>query len=59
MKVGRKAKEFLKGNRKKYHSKKKGEDIILQKFINLGGREGAEKDFNSILRKAIKGNKNN
>lgn len=56
MKVSKQAKEFLKRNRKKYQSKRTKEDTILQKFINSGGREGAEKDFNNILKKAVKGN---
>lgn len=55
MKQSKQAKEFLKKNRKKYQSKKTGEDTKLQKFINSGGREGAEKDFNNMLRKAVKG----
>lgn len=55
MKVSKQSKEFLKTNRKKYQSKKTEEDTTLQKFINSGGREKAEKDFNSILKKAVKG----
>lgn len=55
MKQSKQAKEFLKKNRKKYQSKKTEEDTRLQKFIGSGGREGAEKDFNSILKKTAKG----
>lgn len=55
MKVSKQTKEFLKKNRKKYSSKKTEEDTKLQQFINSGGREGVEKDFNNLLKKAVKG----
>ena len=55
MKLSKQAKEFLKKNRKKYQFKKNEEDLKLQKFINSGGRDGAGKDFNNILKEAAKG----
>lgn len=52
MKLSKPAKFFIDEAKRRKLSTKEGQD--LHTFLNKGGRTNAEKDFNSILKRAAK-----